>query len=226
MLTLTKDEIENSVYRNSDLKKTALELYAKLAKAEAELERMQQWINDLQSGMYINCVYCGHRYGPRKNTPVAMADVLKEHIEQCPKHPLSHERELRQIAIDYYEKRIEGIAARNGKDFALEALKTLQEMTNSYNAENPWLGITVSIALLLNEKEKVQAELAELKADVALLLDQKEDYIEKLFNENESLKAELAECNKQRKLDYEKGKFDGYHSGLKVPINGSEPAAD
>ena len=37
MLTLTKDEIENSVYRNSDLKKTALELYAKLAKAEAEL---------------------------------------------------------------------------------------------------------------------------------------------------------------------------------------------
>ena len=37
MLTLTKDEIENSVYRNSDLKKTALELYDKLEKAEAEL---------------------------------------------------------------------------------------------------------------------------------------------------------------------------------------------
>ena len=51
---------------------------------------LEAWVNDLQSGMYINCVYCGHRYGPRKNTPVAMADVLKEHIEQCPKHPLSH----------------------------------------------------------------------------------------------------------------------------------------
>jgi len=54
-----------------------------------ENERYQQWVNDLQSGMYINCVYCGHRYGPEKDTPVSMADVLKEHIEQCPKHPMS-----------------------------------------------------------------------------------------------------------------------------------------
>uniref|UniRef100_A0A6M3JLK4 Uncharacterized protein n=1 Tax=viral metagenome TaxID=1070528 RepID=A0A6M3JLK4_9ZZZZ len=44
MLTLTKDEIENSVYRNSDLKKTALELYAKLAKAEAELTGLKKII--------------------------------------------------------------------------------------------------------------------------------------------------------------------------------------
>ena len=54
-----------------------------------EIERLSQWVNDLQSGMYVNCVYCGHRYGPREDTPVAMADVLREHIEQCPQHPLS-----------------------------------------------------------------------------------------------------------------------------------------
>jgi len=46
MLTLTKDEIENSVYRNSDLKKTAINLYAKLEKAEADnrtlLERLER----------------------------------------------------------------------------------------------------------------------------------------------------------------------------------------
>lgn len=42
-----------------------------------------------RSGMYINCVYCGHRYGPKKDTPVAMSEVLKQHIEHCPKHPLS-----------------------------------------------------------------------------------------------------------------------------------------
>jgi len=54
------------------------------------ITELEAWVNDLQSGMYINCVYCGHRYGPRKNTPVAMADILKQHIEKCPHHPLSH----------------------------------------------------------------------------------------------------------------------------------------
>ena len=48
-----------------------------------------QWNNDLMSGMYVNCVYCGHRYGPVENTPTSMADILKEHIEKCSKHPMS-----------------------------------------------------------------------------------------------------------------------------------------
>lgn len=54
-----------------------------------EIERLTQWVNDLQAGMWINCAYCGHRYGPDDRIPVAMADVLKEHIEVCPKHPMS-----------------------------------------------------------------------------------------------------------------------------------------
>lgn len=58
-------------------------------KAEAEVKRLQKWVDDLQSGMYINCVYCGFRYGPKDKVPATMADALKEHIEQCPKHPMS-----------------------------------------------------------------------------------------------------------------------------------------
>ncbi|MDD5533677.1 MAG: hypothetical protein PHC52_12860 [Syntrophales bacterium] len=54
-----------------------------------ENERLRAWVSDLQSGMYINCVYCGHRYGPKENTPVSMAEVLKQHVEGCPKHPMS-----------------------------------------------------------------------------------------------------------------------------------------
>ena len=54
-----------------------------------EYERLEQWIRDLQSGMYVNCVYCGHRYGPKDKVPVAMAEALKQHIAQCPKHPMS-----------------------------------------------------------------------------------------------------------------------------------------
>lgn len=53
-------------------------------------EKLREWVNDLQSGMFINCVYCGHRYGPNDEVPASMADVLKEHIPQCPEHPMSH----------------------------------------------------------------------------------------------------------------------------------------
>jgi DNA-directed RNA polymerase subunit RPC12/RpoP len=64
-------------------------LVLELLEENSEIKNLIQWVEDLQSGMYINCVYCGHRYGPAKKTPVSMAEVLKQHIEQCSKHPMS-----------------------------------------------------------------------------------------------------------------------------------------
>jgi len=61
----------------------------KIAALEAEVERLKGWVDDLQGGMYVNCVYCGHRYGPGETTPVTMADALKAHVETCSKHPMS-----------------------------------------------------------------------------------------------------------------------------------------
>lgn len=55
----------------------------------AEVAQLRAWVTDLQSGMYVNCVYCGHRYGPGETTPVSMADALKAHVETCPEHPMS-----------------------------------------------------------------------------------------------------------------------------------------
>lgn len=63
-------------------------------------ERLRKWVDDLQSGMYINCVYCGHRYGPQDKVPTSMADVLKEHVEQCPEHPMSKLRNRVKIGIN------------------------------------------------------------------------------------------------------------------------------
>jgi hypothetical protein len=54
-----------------------------------ENKRLKQQVDDLQSGMYINCVYCGHRYGPEDNTPSTKAEQLYEHIKVCPQHPMS-----------------------------------------------------------------------------------------------------------------------------------------
>jgi len=61
----------------------------RIAELEDERERLYHWIDDLQSNMYINCVYCGHRYGPDDEVPATMAQILKEHVERCPKHPMS-----------------------------------------------------------------------------------------------------------------------------------------
>lgn len=66
---------------------------------KTELTQYKQWVADLQSEMYVNCVYCGHRYGPIENTPVSMADMLKEHIEECPQHPMSHLKRVLQQAL-------------------------------------------------------------------------------------------------------------------------------
>lgn len=88
----------------------------KIATHEEKIKQLRTWINDLQTGMYVNCVYCGHRYGPafcsecngtwtalRIVAPVvavAMADVLKQHVVQCPEHPMAKMR----IALETIQK--------------------------------------------------------------------------------------------------------------------------
>jgi len=88
---INPDRYWENIARTS-LKKNE-ELEDKMKMLERKSIQQEQWINDLQSGMYINCVYCGHRYGAQENTPSSMADILKEHIEKCPKHPMSQLKE-------------------------------------------------------------------------------------------------------------------------------------
>lgn len=74
----------------------------------AEVEQLRAWVGDLQSGMYVNCVYCGHRYGPGETTPVSMADALKAHVEECPHHPMSAlRRENERLKAKLSERGIE-----------------------------------------------------------------------------------------------------------------------
>ena len=68
-----------------------------------EITRLRQWVADLQSGMYINCVYCGHRYGPGETTPMSMADALKAHVERCPEHPMAKLRASLVACLEFIE---------------------------------------------------------------------------------------------------------------------------
>lgn len=76
-----------SAYGETDA--TVLALCDALDESRTEVVKLRAWVADLQAGVTVNCVYCGHRYGPDPGTPVAMADVLKAHVETCPKHPMS-----------------------------------------------------------------------------------------------------------------------------------------
>lgn len=54
-----------------------------------KIARLEAWIADLQNGGYVNCVYCGMRYGEGPDAAVALEPALKAHVEQCPEHPLA-----------------------------------------------------------------------------------------------------------------------------------------
>ncbi len=54
---------------------------------DTRVAELESWINDMHSGMFINCVYCGHRHG-RTHEEIP-ADTLRRHISTCPKHPMS-----------------------------------------------------------------------------------------------------------------------------------------
>lgn len=96
----------------------------------AENERLESWVSDLQSGMYVNCVYCGHRYGPGETTPVSMADALKAHVEQCPKHPMSAlKAEVERLHQSVAGERMFKESERQWKEWANEAgAKVTQEL--------------------------------------------------------------------------------------------------
>ena len=85
-----------------------------------EIKRLNHWVEDCQSGMWINCVYCGHRYGPgnahpaslAEGGPINMQEALKRHIEECPKHPMSRLKleieELRGIIKTLRQEQCDG----------------------------------------------------------------------------------------------------------------------
>lgn len=122
---------------------------------EEETDRLHRWVSDLQRGTYVNCVYCGHRYGPESDTPSSMADVLKEHIEQCTEHPMSKlKQEFEQLKAQAAEMRealvfasarhpkmlfIKALSSDAGKDYHnpadVEALKQMREGLNKISEE-------------------------------------------------------------------------------------------
>ena len=114
-------------------------LRRQLAQAREENARLGKWVADLQSGMYVNCVYCGHRYGPGSTTPVSMADALKTHIENCPKHPMSalkSDNQRLQAIVD----RLRGLLLKEAREAVWEVwLAAHRNFRKPDGDQSPWI---------------------------------------------------------------------------------------
>ena len=54
-----------------------------------KIKTLKAWYNEMRAWMYVTCVYCGQPI-IKEGERVIVVDALKEHNEQCPKHPLAH----------------------------------------------------------------------------------------------------------------------------------------
>lgn len=126
-------------------------LLAELQVLRQERDEARQWVRDLHSGMWINCVYCGHRYGPAETTPQtvgqagpSMAEILTSHIASCPKHPLSKaleerdaERQKATLAVLMTVAMVETLAEGAAVPmFAAGVRMACEEITERVCAEN------------------------------------------------------------------------------------------
>lgn len=101
--------------------------------------QMQQWVADLLGGLYVNCVYCGHRYGPVEDTPTSNEQLLFEHIIVCPQHPLRAAREGLFAAIGYLRILL-GRAEAVHKKYPQEHQITIREVPEWINYLSGLLG--------------------------------------------------------------------------------------
>lgn len=75
---------------------------------QAKNKELEIWIDNLQSGTVITCVYCGHIHSVQKNShPLTVREALRKHIEICPKHPMSKSKTEMEAKIKDLHKTID-----------------------------------------------------------------------------------------------------------------------
>ena len=67
---------------------------------EEKVTRLEKWVSDLQASKYINCVYCGYRFGLETEVPASMADIHRDHMSGCVKHPMYELTLIKKLTED------------------------------------------------------------------------------------------------------------------------------
>lgn len=114
----------------------------------------------IQSGMYVNCVYCGHRYGPGETTPISMADALKTHVEQCPKHPMS----ALKVERDALQRRVEEAEDKVAEKWCNELARHVKPYVEEKPDENIVYTVAARLDALEAENVRLQTQYDEMFA--------------------------------------------------------------
>jgi hypothetical protein len=113
--------------------------------------------------MYVNCVYCGHRYGPKDETATSCEQMLFEHIAQCPQHPLRAAREGLFAAIGFLRVlagRIGAVVEKHPEEHQIsrtevpEWIEYLSSLLGDQHKTKPPDLVLTMIAALEDEKER------------------------------------------------------------------------
>jgi len=188
-------------------------------------EQLEQWIDDLQSGMYINCVYCGHRYGPNsgpstKKFNITMRKALEEHISSCPKHPLSAAKD--EIATLKEQVKELEVTLDLIHDADMRAIKMWQEAHP--DKENMWPDQAMMVCWLMEELDGERTHNRILKESQADWFEQMENRERKIEEQEKMIAAFMKEMDAdQVESEILHGKIDALEAEnkrLRAALNG------
>jgi predicted nucleic acid-binding Zn-ribbon protein len=174
------DQASNPHYCIARLSERVEKYEDALAEKEKEIERL----SELLWGM--RCVYCGEIIGKDKKNQDVAVEMLKAHVESCPKHPLTQANE--QIAA--LREQITALKEKDDLLYVYQNTPFAHWHKRALKAED-------QIATLLSEKsglECQECQVADLRKDVADLnaaADRKD-------REIAALRAEITHINVQR----------------------------
>lgn len=130
-----------------------------------EKERLEQWVKDLQSGMFVNCVYCGHRYGPSEETPVSQAELLTKHVEECPKHPMHVlKQRIRELELENDSLRIEAERYRSQTAQVIARAERAGKIRKAFQTSNEDLHF--KLRELQSENRSLQTKLDDMRVRI------------------------------------------------------------
>jgi chromosome segregation ATPase len=96
------------------------------------------------------------------------------------------------LANDLANARYEDVKLLNaGFKWQVDALKSLQEMLDSHNDNNPWLGITAAVTLKLRELERLKADLAHCEEKKQTVSELDKSTIDWIRSERDAIKKHL-----------------------------------
>lgn len=102
------DTEEQLLWKNAD--GFARSLLRRISISRAETKQARDWaektVQEIAAARVLTCVYCGHQYPD--GTPAAKHAALTEHIQKCPKHPMT---ELRQKVTSFCDTMTEALGA-------------------------------------------------------------------------------------------------------------------